>query len=63
MKKIQLNIPKKLIHNGEEYRLHGISLQKRKALQIARKIERESKHFRIKFINNKFCIYRESDKK
>jgi len=60
---MKLSIPHKITHHNEEFTLHGIEKQKRRALQVARQLEKESKHFRIKFIKSKYCIYKESDNK
>ena len=52
-------IPKVISHNGELFALKDVALNQRKAKKLGNKIKKKRSRFRIKFIDNKYCIYKE----
>ena len=52
-------IPKKLEHNGELFTLNNSVRKQTQAKSIGNKIKRKHFRFRIKYIDNKYCIYKE----
>jgi hypothetical protein len=53
-------IPKMIKHNGELFALKDIVLNQRRAKKIGNNLKRKGRlRFRIKFIDNKYCVYKE----
>ena len=56
-------IPKILNHNGEHFALKTVVLNQRKAKKIRRNLRNQKKlRSRIKFYDNKYCVYKEIKK-
>jgi len=50
-------IPLIINHNGELFALKSTVSQQREAIKIANKIKKKHRRFRIKFFENKYCVY------
>ena len=55
-------IPKTINHNGELFALENILLKQCRAKAFANKIKKQRIRIRIKFIDNKYCVYKEVEK-
>ena len=56
-------IPKIIDHNGELFALNATERNQRLAKKSGNKIRRNRLRFRIRFIDNKYCIYKEVKQK
>lgn len=57
-------IPKVISHNGEHFVLKDVALNQRKAKKIRRNLRNQKRlRSRIKFYDNKYCVYKEVRKK
>jgi len=52
-------IPNTIKHNGELFVLKSIATQQIEAKRIANKIRKMQFRFRIKYFDNKYCVYKE----